>query len=326
MRRFVIFIILGFALFCSNENSLVGELQNLSKLKAPPETPTGMVYIAASTFELGTDGVTINDNAKPRHDVTLSHYYIDAHEVTMKEYAVFLNEKEMSDNQRYYSSGGSKFDMETFSDVFECGISRNGSSGSYTYTVKTAAAPIVTCDAYPITYVTWQNAFDYCQYVGKRLPTEAEWENAAVGPTTSPNSDDKEMAYATGIVGSNTLLTSLARYDQSGIENYPKKVGSYSAGPNKLYDMTGNVREWVNDGWYEYTGSAETNPQRSSATVVGQAIARGGSFNDNSILVRSAFRVPRDPSNRDASSCATGGSASCGRIGFRCAKDVPSFY
>jgi len=133
----------------------------------------------------------------------------------------------------------------------------------------------------PVDSVVWSEAKAYCEKVGKRLPTEWEWEKAAKAGTTTEyywgNEPDATYAWYGG--------------------NY--KGGHHPVGqkePNNfgLYDMSGNVWEWTNSDHEKYEG---------------EKVLRGGSWSENPLYLRSAIRYNLDPSGHRLSSC-----------GFRCAK------
>ncbi|MFN5371938.1 MAG: formylglycine-generating enzyme family protein, partial [Bacteroidia bacterium] len=149
----------------------------------------------------------------------------------------------------------------------------------------------------PVINVSWHDAKAFADYVGYALPTEAQWDYACRAGSTSP--------FNTGTC----LNTNEANYDGS---NYPytncnkgtynKKtipVDSYSPNAWGLYNMHGNVFEWVSDWYGHYPTSAQTNPQGPSSGS--NRVFRGGGWYPDAQYCRSAYRHCRAPYYRDYS-------------------------
>jgi formylglycine-generating enzyme len=154
----------------------------------------------------------------------------------------------------------------------------------------------------PIDSVTWHQAKEYCEKVGKRLPTEAEWEKAAKG-----GRDDKWS-------GTNDLdkLEEYAWIDDTGAHGETHPVGQRKPNSYGIYDMCGNVWEWVSD-WYGadfYKNSPNKNPQGPDKGFL--KILRGGNWDSHQYEVRTTSRYPKEPDVEYANN------------GFRCAKSIAS--
>ncbi len=210
-----------------------------------------LLYVPEGEFTMGSDTY---DDEKPVHTVYLNAYWIDQTEVTNGQYALCV------------STGGCT------------PPSQNSSNTNTSYYGNTQF------DDYPVIYVKWNQAQAYCEWAGRRLPTEAEWEKAARG------TDGRIYPWGNESPTSGLLNYNLNVGDTTEVGKYPNGVSPYGA-----YDMAGNVWEWVND-WYGetyYKSSPASNP--SGADSGDGRVLRGGSWLNYVVDSRSADRGKYDP-------------------------------
>ncbi|MEZ5471338.1 MAG: formylglycine-generating enzyme family protein [Marinicella sp.] len=146
----------------------------------------------------------------------------------------------------------------------------------------------------PVINVSWNDAKDYTQWLSQksgkqyRLPSESEWEYAARAGSTSK--------YSWG----NSIGCSQARYGGYGDcgEKSTQPVKSYSKNAFGLYDMHGNVWEWVEDRWHDSYSGAPTDGSAWTSSSDSDPVLRGGSWRDVPDVLRSAFRSWDDPTYR----------------------------
>jgi iron(II)-dependent oxidoreductase len=199
-------------------------------------------------------------NEQPVHQVHLDAFYIGKHPVTNSQYARFVQET----GHRIPSLD----DPRAAQDNWD-GEQRTYPSGR---------------GDYPVVVVSWHDASAYCAWAGGRLPTEAEWEKAARGGVEA-------KLYPWG----DTIDPSRANYDNPAGTT---PVGSYPPNGYRLYDLAGNVWEWVAD-WYEakyYAVSPEMNP---TGPVHGSVrVLRGGASLLFAQFCRVAYRFRNGPDFR----------------------------
>ena len=274
-----------------------------------------MVLVTAGSFEMGfnaddalaicqalyepfTDSTCSRswyENEAPIHNVFLDDYYMDRYEVTNAQYADFLNAQGNQEEE-----GVSWLDSESS----DARIHQN--SG-----VWQADSGF---ENHPVIEVSWYGAKAFCEWRNAALPTEAQWEKAARGPNslTYPWGNNFDGTRLNFCDTNCTLEWANTNADDGYADTAP--VGSYpnGASPYGLFDMAGNVWEWVAD-WYgdAYYGTLAEGVRSPAGPASGEfRVLRGGAWGDVGSSVRSALR-----GWFGLSISVTGSSA-----GFRCAR------
>jgi formylglycine-generating enzyme required for sulfatase activity len=232
-----------------------------------------MVHVPAGDFFMGSSDsdASADGDEKPRRSVYLDDFWIDKFEVTNADFAQFVE------------ATGYQTDAE-----------KEGHSKNWREAAEGK-------DNHPVVYVSWNDAVTYCEWVSKRLPTEAEWEKAARG------TDGRIWPWGNG-------------WDEDKVNSkdaglgHTRTVGSYpdGASPYGCMDMAGNAWEWVAD-WYQrdyYQAAPDRNPQGPNQGV--SRVVRGGSCVLPQRLTRCAGRFEFIPWVRRDD------------LGFRCASSSPS--
>ena len=259
--------------------NITNYLKNTSNLSDQNYLSSEMVLISSGFFKMGLNNSL--DDESPEHRVFLDSFYIDKYEVSAKDFAQFLNIR--NNVKGYYLDN--KFGTLTYNGKFE---------------------PRPGLDKFPINNVTWQAASEYCKWKGKRLPSEAEWEKAARG--------ENGNIYPWG---NQPPSPRLARYNQTWTKEIKHQVlvsiDSLSEGksPYGIYNMAGNVKEWVDD-WYDREYYKEIDEYANPKGPIGGEfkVVRGGSWRDLKGFIYSSFRNNGNPKSR------------MDDYGFRCARST----
>ena len=261
-------VYIGLALLVGLAIFLTLRIPGLSA-KPQPTGPTmireqdgmAMVYVAEGEFEMGS--TTGDDDEKPVRKVYLDAYWIDKYEVSNRQYALCV------------AAGACSRPRSKKSET------RSSYYGNPKY------------NNYPVMYVSWYQAQDYCECARGELPTEAQWEKAARGI------DGRTYPW-----GDRFPNRSLANYDMN--KGDTTKVSNYSAGasPYGALNMAGNVCEWVRDNYGPYQADELENSR--GPTKEGAKVIRGGSWGISFNSIRAAYRDFSDPTHTDDG------------VGFRC--------
>lgn len=226
---------------------------------------SSLVLVPEGSFTMGSKQFR---DERPVHRVALPSFYIDEYEITVAQYARFLNAKRWS--------------APAFWHHRRTPLDENR----------------------PVVGVAWEDAKSYCEWAGRRLPTEAEWEKAARG------TDERLYPW-----GDDAPTPDLARFDRCcEFESYSVIgiVGERKDGrsPFGVHDMAGNVWEWVSD-WFDtgyYRRTVTDNPQGPAHGTA--KVIRGGSWSNDATALRTTNRYGLDQAERK------------NNVGFRCAQSV----
>ena len=237
---------------------------NVTKTITPPQRE--MVFIPAGDAVIGISSGPKNNTARPQHKVSIPGFYIDVYEVTNGDYKLFCDA-----NNRPYPTNPA-WDENYFLDK----------------------------PTYPVINVTWEDANAYAAWVGKRLPTEEEWEKAARGPEAKlwPWGKDYQPNF------SNLQGKEDGFETTSPVGSLPNGVSAYG-----LQDMIGNVWEWTSSRYLPYPGASAIADDRFTKDNELYRVIRGGGHNT----------PPKDPLNATFRFPGEIGKT-YEATGFRCAK------
>ncbi len=259
-----------------NKDDMTAPVEGNTSEMMEMEIPENFVLIKGGTFQMGSPGTEAWRSAdETQHTVTVSDFYMSKYELTQKEY-----EEITGNNPSNFSGENLPVENISWLDAVTFCNARSG---------KENLTPAYTIDGQN---VSWDRSAN-----GYRLPTEAEWEYACRAGTTTPfymeNSPSSEEANYYGhypyeiednYFSQGNLQVQPGEYRQTTVP-----VGSFSENPYGLYDMHGNVSEWVWDYYGEYPAEEQTNPAGPATGTL--RVYRGGGWNDFAKNMRSAYRA-----------------------------------
>jgi len=278
----------------TGDDLVFGQFQTLTdsgRIRIRSTLPDDMdfVDIPGGSFLMGDNNGPLNQ--QPAHQVFVDEFKISRYEITNTQYAGFL-QTAVNDGDIKIEFGlitglkgrfanliyGSLSGTVQFPQVF---IAIHALAGIY--------LPVSGFENYPVVRLTWAGASAFCEFYGYRLPTEAEWEKAARGGSqlvfaTEDGTIDHDLVNYSGVEGHDTFFG-------------PGPVGSFPSNPFGLFDMSGNVAEYVFDLYDPdyYMNSRANNPigpgpDRPIRFLSEVMIWRGGSWLDNPDSCRTTFR------------------------------------
>lgn len=265
-------------------------------------TPAEVAEAVRQCIEQGGSCITSHaDDSMPAHQVSVNNFMIERTEVSYTQYIAFLNYLK-SQGKDHRNGCGTDSVPQRCTDIQAENANTYISSDPANYFLLQESIVGNT----PAVYVTWYGADAYCRAIGRRLPTEAEWERAARGPSN--------MLYPWGNTWSPDNSNTVGSTNASSV---PLSVESFDLVGNSgfnVLNMAGNAAEWVQD-WYSptYYAQSDVNRANPSGPLTGvERVMRGGSYAFRPFFARSVHRLSASPDNRTAYS------------GFRCAADDSS--
>jgi len=322
------------------------KLSLLSDAPVAKKVPKGMVWIQGKVFRQGavTHDPMAMKHEKPAHWVAVDGFFIDSTEVTNERFAQFVKET------GYVTVAEREIEWDELKKQLPVGTPKPHDSilqpGSLTFKKTSHSVPnlydftqwwrwtiganwkspngpgsnIIGKEDYPVIHIAYEDAIAFCEWAGRRLPTEAEWELAAKGNQMNQiHSDLKDYANTwEGEFPVNNL-------EKDGFQ-FLAPVASFQPNGNKLYDMAGNVWEWTAD-WYNsnyYNDLASNNdtiwnpagpksPFNAENPHAQERVIKGGSF-----LCSASYCA----SYRISARMATSMDSSMEHLGFRTVADL----
>jgi serine/threonine-protein kinase len=268
-----------------------------------------LVYVPAGEFLMGATDAEVAqalkdcsgsgfpecdliNSEKPQHTVSLDAYWIDKTDVTNAMFAQFVQ------------ATGYKTNAEKQGYAYVLNLSKglsNGISAELWEPIPGAnwqhprgpGSDIKGLDDHPVVQVSWNEAKAYCEWAGRQLPTEAQWEKAARGPDGRkyPWGNDPVAGNLLNFADKNLAVSWADKTIDDGYQ-FTSPVGHYPKGasPYGVLDMAGNVDQWVAD-WYDEKYYASSPAQNPPGPASGQnRVERGGAYLGSTWNFRTAYR------------------------------------
>lgn len=254
------------------------------------EDHSDMMRLPSGSFLMGYTGEDpLGRQPAGRKRISVSGFYIDRNLVTNENYRTFLNDLGPGERDQYAPD----------STAWEGSAARTTNWSAYFRGS--------TYSDYPVVAVDWEKANAYCEWRGHRLPSEAEWEYAGRGGNIG------ELYPWRGTRARTANGQYLANYAPEGQAQeyvFTSPVGSYPPNRWGLFDMAGNVYEWVQDTYTPtYAGHSRLDPVINDPSSSNRVV-RGGSWNSQVFFISVGVRTPKAQNDSDT------------ETGFRCAGDI----
>ena len=245
-------------------------LQQESPSIAVTPVPAEMLKVESGNFIMGDNEAAIKDE-QPQTEINLSAFYISKYEVTNKEYKKFIEAKGYN-SKTYWTTDG--WEWKNNNNITQPAYFEDSNYNN---------------DDMPVVGVSWYEAAAYCKWKGGRLPTEAEWEKAARGTDgrTYPWGEDKDCSKANLYLGWDNNTQS-DKYCVGDYYDRLLEIGSYESGKSVygVYDMFGNVAEWVSSIAYAYP---YLHDGRENLLISGVRASRGSGYDYFGIIGRDLY-------------------------------------
>ena len=319
---------------------LIGCDSSKKSQNTKPLVKDGMVFIKGGEFMMGGDGEQSNQDELPKHKVVVSSFWMDETEVTNDQFKRFVDET------GYVTTAEKSIDWEDIKKVVPPGTPKphdsllapsslvffemkteNLSDFTQWWKLKRNAnwrqpfgenSSIDGKGNHPVVHISWDDALAYCEWAGKRLPTEAEFEYASRGGLENTlyswGNEPVDLGNLKANVWEGKFPTNNKIKDEY---YYTAPVKSFKPNKYGLYDIAGNVWEWCFD-WYHYNyyemveNQVSYNPQGPTNSFdpmepySPKKVIRGGSFLCNDSYCSGFRNSMRMKSTADSSSLHTG--------------------